>query len=72
MSEAHNDVFISYGRDPGVTQFANQLRKDLETSGVSVWMDTEDIPIGTDWRAAITTGVDNCRWEPFELAIKQL
>ena len=55
------DVFISYGRDSGVSQFVNQLRKDLETSGISVWMDIEDIPIGTDWRAEITTGVENCR-----------
>ena len=34
-----------------------QLKKDLEANGLSVWLDTDDIQLGTDWRAEITTGV---------------
>ncbi len=55
------DVFISYGREPDVVLFVKQLKKDLEINGINVWVDTDDIPLGTDWRAEITTGVDSCR-----------
>lgn len=55
------DVFISYGREPEVVLFVKQLKKDLETNGLSVWVDTDDIQLGADWRAEITSGIDNCK-----------
>ena len=55
------DIFISYGREPDVILFVKQLKKDLEINGFAVWLDTDDIELGTDWRAEITTGVDTCR-----------
>lgn len=55
------DVFISYGREPGVIQFVQQLKRDLEMKGFSLWLDMEDIKSGTDWRAEIGTGLENSR-----------
>ena len=55
------EIFISYGREPDVMRFVKQLKQDLEMNGFTVWLDSEDIRSGQDWRAEITSGVDNCR-----------
>ena len=55
------DVFLSYGREPEVTQFVVQLKCDLESHGIGVWLDTDDIPAGSDWHGAIGKGLHNCR-----------
>lgn len=47
------EVFLSYGREPEVTAFVKKLKCDLEARGISVWLDTEDIPAGSDWHGAI-------------------
>ena len=47
------EVFLSYGREPEVSAFVKQLKRDLETRGISVWLDTDDIPAGSDWHGAI-------------------
>ena len=53
-------IFISYGREQYVTQFAKQLKRDLEANGFSVWLDVESIPTGKDWHGAIGTGLQDC------------
>ena len=47
------EIFVSYGREPEVTAFVTLLKHDLEAQDFSVWLDTEDIPAGSDWHAAI-------------------
>lgn len=47
------EVFLSYGREPEVSAFVKQLKQDLETRGISVWLDIDDIPAGSDWHGAI-------------------
>ena len=47
------DVFISYGREEGVREFVKQLKVDLEANGVSVWLDADDIPTGSDFHIEI-------------------
>ena len=49
------EIFVSYGREPEVSAFVIQLKLDLEARGFSVWLDTEDIPAGSDWHGAIGT-----------------
>ena len=58
--ENFNSVFISYGREPNVTQLAKQLKNDLEANGFSVWLDMTSIPSGSDWHGAIGTGLQDC------------
>ena len=55
------DVFISYQREPDNVKFVQKLKKDLESKGYSVWMDTEDIRSGSDWHSAIGTAVQGCK-----------
>ena len=61
VSKVVKDIFISYGRQPDVIRFVKQLKQDLEMNGFSVWLDSEDIRSGTDWRAEISTGLDDCK-----------
>ena len=65
MAESKEDkaarkVFISYGREPEVSDFVKKLKKDLEAKGYTVWLDVESIHSGSDWRGAIGTGVHKC------------
>lgn len=53
MATPAKEVFLSYGREPEVSAFVKQLKADLETRGISVWLDTDDIPAGSDWHGAI-------------------
>lgn len=55
------ELFLSYGREPEVCAFVAQLKHDLERSGFTVWLDTEDIPSGCDWHGAIGGGLHDCR-----------
>ena len=58
--EKSKSIFISYGREPSVIQFAKQLKRDLEANGFSAWLDTDSIPSGKDWHGAIGTGLQDC------------
>jgi hypothetical protein len=35
------ELFISYGREPGVSAFVGRLKRDLEGNGFSVWVDLQ-------------------------------
>ena len=54
-------IFISYGREPGVSDFVQQMKRDMESNGFTVWLDTNDIPWGTNWRGEISKGVSECQ-----------
>ena len=54
-------IFISYGREPGVSNFVQQMKKDMESNGFTVWLDTNDISAGSDWRGEISKGVSKCQ-----------
>ena len=61
-TKAPKEVFLSYGRDPQrVNGFVQKLQSDLEAEGISVWRDTDDIDVGSDWHNKIADGVYNCR-----------
>ena len=55
------DIFISYGREEGVCEFVKQLKADLEASGVSAWLDTDDVPTGSDFHIKIGVALKSCR-----------
>ena len=44
----NKDVFISYDREDTVKEFVCKLKRDLEGAQLSVWLDKEDIPAGTE------------------------
>ena len=58
---ANSKIFISYGREPGVSDFVQQMKRDMESNGFTVWLDTNDIPVGSDWRGEISKGVSECQ-----------
>ena len=45
---AGKDVFISYDREDTVKEFVRKLKRGLEGAQLSVWLDKEDIPAGTE------------------------
>lgn len=53
LAMAGKELFVSYGREPEVIAFVTKLKHDLEARGFQVWLDTEDIPAGSDWHGAI-------------------
>ena len=55
------DVFISYGREHDVREFAQKLKTDLERHGVSVWLDVDDIPTRSDFHVEIGVALKSCR-----------
>ncbi len=55
------DVFVSYGRGIATTLYVNRLKVDLQSAGYSVWLDTEDIPSGSEWHAEIGEGLRSCK-----------
>ena len=57
MATAGKDVFLSYGREPEVCAFVKRLKLDLEAAGFGVWLDTDDIPAGSDWHGAIGNSI---------------
>lgn len=48
MSSSSKEVFLSYSRQKELEPFVKKLKHDLEGQGMSVWLDIEDIPPGTD------------------------
>ena len=44
---AGKDVFVSYDREDTVKEFVRKLKRDLEGAQLSVWLDEEDLPAGT-------------------------
>ncbi|CAI8002710.1 hypothetical protein GBAR_LOCUS3472, partial [Geodia barretti] len=61
MATQAKEVFLSYGREPEVSVFVKRLQDDLETRGISVWLDIDDIPAGSDWHGAIGTGLQQSK-----------
>ena len=57
----NNKIFISYGREPGVNDFVQQMKRDMESNGFTVWLDTDDIHGGSDWLGEISKGVSECQ-----------
>lgn len=58
---SRKEIFLSYGREVEVIQFVCKLKQDLESNGFSVWLDTVDIPAGSDWHNAIGAGLNQCK-----------
>ena len=61
MAAMAKELFISYGREEGVREFAKKLKSDLEENGVSVWLDVDDIPTGSDFHVEIGVALKSCR-----------
>ena len=61
VNKAAKDIFISYGREDGVREFAKKLKRDLEANCVSVWLDVDDIPTGSDFHVEIGVALRSCR-----------
>ena len=59
--ETNKDVFVSYGREDEVKKFVRKLKKDLESAQLSVWLDEEDIPAGTEWPKVIGIALNKCK-----------
>jgi CHASE2 domain-containing sensor protein len=57
MMKAFNDVFISYGRVDS-REFAAELTQRLGETGLKVWFDFEDIPLGVDYQKQIDDAID--------------
>ena len=58
------DLFVSYSREDTVKEFAQKLKRDLESAQLSVWLDIEDIPSGTEEPLATAiafTALSNCK-----------
>ncbi|MDD2922548.1 MAG: toll/interleukin-1 receptor domain-containing protein [Anaerolineales bacterium] len=51
-----NQLFISYSRKD--TDFARKLAAQLETEGLEIWVDWEDIPPSVDWMKEIQKGIE--------------
>ena len=61
MAERAKDIFLSYGREERVREFVKKLKVDLEANGVSVWLDVDDIPTGSDFHVEIGVALKSCR-----------
>ena len=53
-------VFISYGHDSN-TQKVKKIVEYLQKRGHKVWIDTEGIPSGFDWRGKIFDGISSSK-----------
>ena len=60
-SKQDKDIFLSYGRETHTVSFVVKLKADLEKAGYTVWLDTTDIPSGSEWHAAIGDGLRRCK-----------
>ena len=58
---AAKSIFISYGREQEIVPFVHRLKADIEAAGFQCWLDSDDIPAGSDWHGAIGTGLDSCK-----------
>ena len=52
-------VFFSYSRSDGEV-FATRLANDLRKTGVKVWVDKQDIPLGKAWDIEIEEAINSC------------
>ena len=58
------DLFVSYSREDTVKEFVRKLKRNLEREQLSVWLDVEDIPAGTEESLAVAiafTALSNCK-----------
>ena len=58
------DLFVSYSREDTVKEFVRKLKRDLERAQLSVWLDVEDIPAGTEEPVALAiafSALSNCK-----------
>ena len=55
----NKDIFLSYSREDN--DFVKKLKRDLESHGYSVWIDTDDIHTGADWHSVIGTALQNSK-----------
>ena len=60
---AGRDVFVSYDREDTVKEFVRKLKRDLEGTQWSVWLDCEeDLPAGTEKQVlAIEIALRDCK-----------
>ncbi|MEM9265641.1 MAG: TIR domain-containing protein [Cyanobacteria bacterium P01_F01_bin.13] len=56
-SSSLQDVFISYGRADS-RLFAQQINDCLVKTGLEVWFDFDDIPLGVDYQSQINDGIE--------------
>ena len=54
-------IFLSYGHDE-YAEFASRLKRDLETEGMDVWIDKNEIKGTADWEIAIEEGITTSDW----------
>lgn len=54
-------VFISYGREDGVSEFVKNLHCLLKEAGLEPWMDVESIGHGKDWIKEIGQAIQQCQ-----------
>ena len=54
-------LFLSYGHDHN-TPIVLRIKRDLETAGHVVWIDSSEIKAGDDWRRSIVDGLSNSDW----------
>jgi len=59
-STGPRDIFLSYGREPDVSGWVLTLKNRLGAEGLTCWLDIVDIPAGSDWHAAIGSGLMSC------------
>lgn len=50
-------VFLSYGHDSSSAQLVARISQDLKREQIDVWVDSERIRFGNDWRQSITEGI---------------
>lgn len=60
MAQRKGYVFISYGREDGVKEFAARLYQDLKAADLSPWLDTKNIEVGADWPQEIGSALNSC------------
>jgi WD40 repeat protein len=56
VADGEPDVFLSYSRKN--KEFVEELHGFLIENEKDVWVDWEDIPVGSEWRDDIATGID--------------
>lgn len=55
------EIFISYGREEGVSEFALELYSKLKEAGLDPWLDIKNIGPGEDWPKAIGQALSRCK-----------
>ena len=54
------EIFISYAHRDGA-EIATRLLADLESAGLTTWLDTNRLSGGTSWTTEIETALDGCK-----------